>query len=111
MEEWLEIKSFPRDPWRYYTTRRILEIIGLAKSTYYELLRNEDYGNGTERRAMRDDEDILFVQKVAEYKGYRKGYRQISMMMEDSSGSTAVVLCSIKCRYLSKNLSLTFEPV
>ena len=80
------IDSLPRDPWRYYTTRRILEIIGLAKSTYYELLRNEDYGNGTKRREMRDDEDILLVQQVAEYKGYKKGYRQISMMMEDVTG-------------------------
>nr|MBQ4457311.1 IS3 family transposase [Clostridia bacterium] len=80
------INSLPRDPWKYYTTRRILEIVGLAKSTYYELLRNEDYGNGAKRRAMRDDEDILLVQQVAEYKGYKKGYRQISMMMEDVTG-------------------------
>ena len=80
------INSLPRDPWRHYTTRRILEIMGLAKSTYYELLRNEDYGNGAKRRAMRDDEDILLVQQVAEYKGYKKGYRQISMMMEDVTG-------------------------
>ena len=80
------IDSLPRDPWGHYTTRRILEIIGMAKSTYYELLRNEDYGNGAKRREMRDDEDILLVQQVAEYKGYKKGYRQISMMMKDVTG-------------------------
>ncbi len=80
------IDSLPRDPWRKYTIRRILEIIGLSKSTYYELLRNENFGTGAMRRAMRDDEDIILVQQVAEYKGYKKGYRQISMMMEDVTG-------------------------
>ena len=82
------IDTLPRDPWGYYTTRRILETIGFSKSTYYELLHNEDYGNGAGRRQMRDDEDILSVRKVAEYKGYKKGYRQISMMMEDITGKT-----------------------
>ena len=84
--EW--VSSLPRDPWRKYTTRRILEIIGMPKSTYYELLNNENYGTGARRREMRDDEDILFIQYVAEYKGYKKGYRQISMMMEDVTGKT-----------------------
>lgn len=84
--EW--VYDLPRDPWGKYTTRRILEIIGMPKSTYYELLHNEDYGNGARRRQMRDDEDILLVQQVAEYKDYKKGYRQISMMMEDVTGRT-----------------------
>lgn len=82
------IDSLPRDPWGHYTTRRVLDIIGMPKSTYYELLHNENYGNGAARRAMRDDEDILLVRKVAEYKGYKKGYRQICMMMEDVTGKT-----------------------
>ena len=84
--EW--VSGLPRDPWKKYTTRRILAIIGMPKSTYYELLNNENYGTGAKRREMRDEEDILLVQKVAEYKGYRKGYRQISMMMEDVTGKT-----------------------
>ena len=82
--EW--VSGLPRDPWKKYTTRRILAIIGMPKSTYYELLNNENYGTGSSRREMRDDEDILLVQQVAEYKGYKKGYRQISMMMEDVTG-------------------------
>lgn len=80
------IDHLPRDPWGNYTIRRILTMIGMAKSTYYELLRNEEYGNGYKRRAIRDDEDILLIRQVAEYKGYKKGYRQISMMMEDVTG-------------------------
>lgn len=82
------IDTLPRDPWGCYTVRGILEIIGLPKSTYYELLHNENYGTGAERRKLRDDEDILLVRQVYEYKGYKKGYRQISMMMEDVTGET-----------------------
>ena len=85
LAEWID--SLPRDPWGYYTVRRILGIIGLSKSTYYELLHNENYGTSERRRAMRDDEDILLVRQVAEYKGYKKGYRQISMMMQEDTES------------------------
>ena len=80
------ISTLPRDPWGHYTTGHILKEVGLAKSTYYELLNNEDYGMSAYRRLARDDEDILLVKQVAEYKGYAKGYRQISMMMETVTG-------------------------
>ena len=80
------VDSLPRDPWGKYTTRTILETIGLPKSTYYELLNNENYGKGADRRTRRDDEDILLIRQVAEYKGYKKGYRQISMMMKSVTG-------------------------
>ena len=80
------ISTLPRDPWGRYTTGYILHEVGLAKSTYYELLNNESYGMSAYRRLARDDEDILLVKKVAEYKGYAKGYRQISMMMETVTG-------------------------
>ena len=82
------IDSLPRDPWGYYTTGRVLQALGIAKSTYYALLNNEHYGTGARRRKARDEEDILLVRKVSDYKGYAKGYRQISMMMESVTGST-----------------------
>ena len=80
------ISTLPRDPWGRYTTGHILQEVGMAKSTYYELLNNESYGMSAYRRTARDDEDILLVKKVADYKGYAKGYRQISMMMESVTG-------------------------
>lgn len=81
------VDTLPRDPWGKYTTRTILKTIGLPKSTYYELLHNKDYGKGADRRKRRDDEDILLIREVAEYKGYKKGYRQISMMMKNVTGN------------------------
>ena len=83
---WIDV--LPRDPWGRYTKGRILKETGIPKSTYYELLNNEAYGMSGRRRLAREDEDILLVRKVADYKGYAKGYRQISMMMEDVTGKT-----------------------
>ena len=80
------INTLPRDPWGFYTTGRVLQEVGLARSTYYELLNNESYGMAAIRRNLKDDEDILLVRQVAGYKGYAKGYRQISMMMEHVTG-------------------------
>lgn len=80
------IRDLPRDPWGYYTTRRILEKVGIAKSTYYEFLSNENYGRSVERKARKDAEDILLVRRVVEYKGFKKGYRQVYMMMESVTG-------------------------
>lgn len=80
------IQNLPRDPWGFYTTRKILEKIGVAKSVYYELLSNENYGRSAERRARKDAEDILLVRQVVAYKGYQKGYRQVYMMMESVTG-------------------------
>lgn len=80
------IRELPRDPWGFYTTRRILEKIGMSKSTYYEFLTNENYGRSAERKARKDAEDILLVRQVVAYKGYQKGYRQVYMMMESVTG-------------------------
>ena len=80
------IRDLPRDPWGFYTVRRILEKIGMSKSTYYEFLSNENYGRSAERKARKDAEDILLVRQVVAYKGYQKGYRQVYMMMESVTG-------------------------
>ena len=80
------VRELPRDPWGYYTTRRILDKIGMSKSTYYEFLNNENYGRFTERKARRDAEDTLLIRQVVAYKGYQKGYRQVYMMMESVTG-------------------------
>ena len=80
------IDKLPRDPWGVYTTKKILELIGINKSVYYQLLSNENYGKGVLRRQIRDDEDIRLIRQVADYKGYKKGYRQISMLMNHVTG-------------------------
>ncbi len=81
------IDKFPRDNWGIFTTGKILELTGFTRSTYYQHLNNDDYGKGAQRRQIRDDEDIQLIRQVAAYKGYKKGYRQISMLMNHVTGT------------------------
>lgn len=80
------INELPRDPWGFYTQKRILEKTGMSKSTYYELLNNEDYGCSTKRKANKDEEDIELIRQVLYYKDYEKGIRQVYMMMPEIIG-------------------------
>ncbi|MDO4418444.1 MAG: IS3 family transposase [Eubacteriales bacterium] len=82
------ISEIPRDPWGYYTIRRILEKTGMAKSTYYALLYDETYGRGKERREKQEAQDLELIRKTVEYKGYAKGYRQVYMMLEQVAGKS-----------------------
>lgn len=82
------VADMPGDPWGYYTIRKVLEKIGLAKSTYYALLGNEEYGRGKERREKQEKEDLELIRQTAGYKGYAKGYRQVYMMLEQVTGKS-----------------------
>lgn len=80
------IHELSPDPYGFYTVRRIIEKIGMSKSVYYELLRNEDYGMSLRKKEQQDDEDIETVRQVLEYKGFSKGIRQIYMLMPKVTG-------------------------
>jgi transposase InsO family protein len=80
------IQDLPRDPWGFYTQKRILEMMGIAKSTYYELLNNEHYGCSAKNKADQDEQDILLIREVLDYKGFEKGIRQVYMMMPKITG-------------------------
>ena len=77
------INELPRDPRGFYTQKRILEKTGMSKSTYYEILTNEDYGCSAKRKANQDEEDIELIRQVLYYKGFEKGIRQVYMMMPE----------------------------
>ena len=80
------IHELPRDPWGFYTQKRILEKTGMSKSTYYEILNNEDYGCSAKRKATQDEEDIEQIRQVLDYKGFEKGIRQVYMIMSKITG-------------------------
>lgn len=82
------IGNLPRDPWGFYTKKRILQLMGMSKSTYYELLNNEHYGSGAKRKADQDEKDIVLIQEVLDYKGFEKGIRQVYMMMPELTGES-----------------------
>ncbi len=75
------IDSLPRDPQGYYTKEKILDLMRIKRSTYYEILENENYGMSEQRLADQDELDFEVIQRVIEYKGFEKGIRQIYMLM------------------------------
>jgi len=81
------VTELPRDPWGFYTQKRILEKIGMSKSTYYEILNNANYGSSPKRKADQDEKDIELIRQVLYYKGFEKGIRQVYMMMPGITGA------------------------
>lgn len=59
---------------------------GMARSTYYKILSDDTYGSSVRRRAAQDEEDIALVRQVLSYRGFKKGIRQVYMMMPDITG-------------------------
>lgn len=80
------ISELTRDPWGFYTQKRIMEKTGMSKSTYYEILNNADYGCSAKRKADQDEKDIELIRQVLVYKGFEKGIRQVYMMMPGITG-------------------------
>lgn len=64
------LQELPRDPWGFYTTKRVLSQIGIPHSTYYEILSNEAYGISQINKAKQDDVDVETIRKVLAYKGF-----------------------------------------
>ena len=58
----------------------LLKRIGISKSHYYRILQ-DDYTEAYEARKVQEQKDMEDVRHVAEYGGYPKGSRQISMQM------------------------------
>ena len=75
------IQQLPHDDTGEYTVRRILSETGISKTSYYDILKNKDYGKHEEEKEKQDQQDIALIREIAEYKGYPKGSRMITMMM------------------------------
>ena len=86
-----------------YSMRQILEKIGISKTTYYKALNSKSYGMADERRAERDAADLAQLMRVADYKGFEKGIRQIYMMMPDITGEQFAIS---KIRRLLRNAGI-----
>ena len=78
--EW--IHNFPRD--KKFSLKYILGSLGITPSYYYSVLRDEHYGEPSKKVI----EDVALVRMVVEYKGFRKGSRQVKMLMKTLTGRT-----------------------
>lgn len=82
----LWINSLPKDPGKVFTRAEIIRRIGIHRSVYYKYVGDEDFGMSEERRRLKDETDGKAVRFVWEYKGFRKGYRQVYMMLPRLTG-------------------------
>ena len=80
------VSELPRDVTGYYTIQKVTELLGIKKSTYYAILNNENYGIHWSIKDHQDEEDIKIIRQVVEYKGFKKGIRQVFMLMPKITG-------------------------
>lgn len=81
-----KLALMPEDPERVYTVSWYLRYTGIPRSSFYEILRNDDYGNFYQKKNQQDEEDAEVIRSVIAYKGFDKGARQIYMDMQDITG-------------------------
>lgn len=81
---WLE--TLPKDPACKFTKRETMRRIGVSKSAYYRYVNSQDYGLSWLARKKQEEEDARLVRQAFEYKGFRKGSRQVYMLLPRLTG-------------------------
>lgn len=64
----------------------LLRQLGINRSTYYSILKDETYGLPKPGQKERDEADLKLIQEVVEEDPFRKGSRQVRMQLEDRFG-------------------------
>ena len=77
------IKGRPRDPGGKFTIRHILSLVGISSNSFYCYNRIERYGLTLDEK---DRLDGAYVRQAFEYKGYKKGCRQVTMVLRTVVG-------------------------
>ena len=81
----LWIKDMPHN--RYdFSVRAILKKVGLSKSQYYFILKNDDYGKAEHDKEMQDETDIETIKTVLNSEKYPMGHRMVYMRMKKITG-------------------------
>lgn len=80
------IYFMPEDSEKRYTVSWYLKVTGIPRSSYYSILLNDDYGTYARKKEEQDQKDIEVIRQVIDYKGFKKGSRQIYMDMKDITG-------------------------
>ena len=77
------ISQLPYDRTRYYTRKRVAELMGISHSMYYKCIKDPTYGH---RMLEKEKHDVELISRVVSYKGFKKGYRQVYMQMPEITG-------------------------
>lgn len=82
----LWINDLPEDPAKEYTKQEVIRRVGITRSVYYQYIVKEDYGVS---RCHADREVGEAVRMAFAYKGFRKGSRQVYMLLPRIAGIKA----------------------
>lgn len=77
--KWISV--LPKDVEKEYTVISILRTIGISKTNYYSILKNDNYGVYELNKERKDELDAQSIKAVLEYKGIPKGSRMVYMML------------------------------
>ena len=80
------IQGIPSDPGNVFTRKAVLQEIGITRSIYYLYIGDPDFGMGEIRKKEQDEADARLVKMAIDYKGFRKGSRQIYMLIPRLTG-------------------------
>lgn len=73
--------GLPADPAGRVTPRAVASRLGISKSSYHRHVGDESWGTSELRRASRDAEDAEHVREAFSHRGFRKGARQVCMLL------------------------------
>lgn len=77
----LWVEGLPSDPGHVFTRKEILVQIGIQRSVYYRYIGDPGFGMGELRKKEQDEADARLVKMIINYKGFRKGSRQVYMLL------------------------------
>ena len=99
--QWISI--LPSDPGHVYNKSIILSKIGMSRTLYYLYINDKDFGMSEIKRQKQDDKDIKAIKKVLDYKGFKKGSRQVYILLPKLTGKSFSIS---KIRRLMKKYGL-----
>jgi len=82
------ISKLPPDPGHAYNKSVILSKICMSRTLYYLYVGSDDFGMGEIRKQEQDESDAKLIKEVVDYKGFKKGSRQIYMLLPKITGKS-----------------------
>ena len=80
------ISNLPSDPGKRFNKSVILAKIGMSRTLYYMYVGSSDFGMAGIKKKEQDDVDATLIKQVVDYKGFKKGSRQIYMLLPKLTG-------------------------
>ncbi len=71
-----------------FSLSSLLEVSGIPRSSWYRHIDSVSKPAKTTKREQKDKEDLEEIRKIVDYKGFKKGSRQIRLQFQKATGRT-----------------------